>query len=51
MKRKVAKVVCPKCGTTILVNPNNSMFTCTECGKQTEIRSAKRPIRRNIQIE
>lgn len=39
--KKVVDVVCPKCGTVIQVNPQNSSFVCRECGHRTEISGEK----------
>lgn len=36
--KKIVDVVCPKCGTLIRVNPQNSSLVCHECGHRTEIR-------------
>lgn len=39
--KKIVDVVCPKCGTVIRVNPQNSSFVCQECGRRTEIKGTK----------
>lgn len=40
MQNKV-EIICPKCGTSLLVGPKDTAAHCPNCGKTTEIKEGR----------